>query len=212
MSSPELSSEKKGQFPTDALVILAATVSIFLLGGIFHLLSGGGTAQVKNETTEMTAQSPTAAELETSETEAMAIEESAAMTEAAPTAQTPESAAEAPSAMSADAPETSEVATIADEATIAALQQQLYDQIDQNWQTVPTFDMDLVYEVNLSEDGAIVAYKPVNETAESFIGETPLPNLLDGAAEAATVSPVAKFVVVMTPNGQLQVSPWIDSN
>ncbi|MCT7987854.1 hypothetical protein [Laspinema olomoucense] len=57
MSFNEFSSEPKRHIPTDAIMVLGATLSVFLLGGILHLLSGGVRAQQEPAPQAMTEES-----------------------------------------------------------------------------------------------------------------------------------------------------------
>lgn len=118
--------------------------------------------------------------------------------------------ASAPVNMTTNSPEnapTSEViAEINDPATLATLNQKVYDQINQAWQTSPTFSESLAYQVKVKEDGAIASYQPINQAAADFVQETPLANLNQSDTSA---QPLGQFLVLLTPNGVLQVSPWM---
>lgn len=63
----------------------------------------------------------------------------------------------------------------------------------------------LTYRVRLNQEGAIVAYAPVNAAAGLLAQETPIPQLVDSAASGTDQ---LDFMVVFTPAGVLQVSPW----
>lgn len=99
---------------------------------------------------------------------------------------------------------------ITDPSQLDALNQKLYNQLNQAWKTRPTVKQDLVYRVGVAADGAIVGYKAVNPVASDQISQTPLPNSLNNPAarSATTTEPLAQFKVVFTDNGELQVSPW----
>lgn len=104
---------------------------------------------------------------------------------------------------------TNQTAEITDRAKLDELALKVYDRINQNWQTSPTFTQNLVYRVSASQDGAIGNFEPLNQPAKDFTQETPLPNLLKssqtGSSEAAV--PAAKFTVVFAPSGVLEVNP-----
>lgn len=99
---------------------------------------------------------------------------------------------------------------ITDPSQLDALNQKLYNQLNQAWKTRSTVEQELIYRVGVAADGAIVGYKAVNPPASDRIQQTPLPNLLSNPAaeRAATQEPLAQFKVVFTDNGVLQVSPW----
>ncbi len=86
----------------------------------------------------------------------------------------------------------------------------LYDSIDRNWQTKPTFEKELIYRVAVDANGTILGYKDVNQPAIDYVKETPLLNLLKIPATGGTNSEIAiaQFKVVFKPNGVLEVSPW----
>ncbi|TAG89526.1 MAG: hypothetical protein EAZ09_24085 [Oscillatoriales cyanobacterium] len=103
---------------------------------------------------------------------------------------------------------TNQTAEITDRAKLDELAIKVYDRINQNWQTSPTFTQNLVYRVTASQDGAIGNFEPLNQPAKDFTQETPLPNLLKssqtGSSEATV--PAAKFTVVFAPSGVLEVN------
>lgn len=101
-------------------------------------------------------------------------------------------------------------AEITNSAQINALQQQLYNQLDQTWKTRSNVDQDLTYRVVVAADGKLVGYKSVSATANDYIKQTPLPELLSNPAanRVATQQAIAQFKVVFTDQGVLQVSPW----
>jgi hypothetical protein len=104
---------------------------------------------------------------------------------------------------------TAQPQAIADPAVIETLNQSLYEKLDTNWTTYPTFTQDLAYRVQINEQGDIVSYEPVDPVAQQYTEEIPLPNLSETPpAGSATAQPLANFRVVFTPDGRLQVDPW----
>ena len=100
---------------------------------------------------------------------------------------------------------------ITDTTQIKDLQPKLYDQIDKNWKSTPSFKKDLVFRVRVKQDGTIVDYRPDAQSAADYIKETPLPQLgkLAADSDAGTAhDPLALFKVVFKPDGKLEVSPW----
>lgn len=115
---------------------------------------------------------------------------------------------------------TSQTAEITDSEQLASLNQKLYNQIAQKWQT-RRFEQKLIYRVSVSQDGAIASYEPFNQPASDYAQQTPLPILIgtnsqvnssDRATSAIAQSPsqqsFGKFEVVFTRQGILEVSPW----
>lgn len=215
-------------YRSDALIATGATVSVLILGGILQFISPKVTPEkmateaeesqpaVTYSTSLSTPSNPGATSLSPEPTseknqEIPLVTEnlsstSQPMIETATTA--PATTAPATTAPATTAPAIAE-STITDPATLEALNSQVLSKIDENWTTNPTFTSSLVYEINVTESGAIASYKEINESAKTYSNETPLPSLID---QAATSDKMAKFVVVFTPSGQLEVSPWITAN
>ncbi|MBD2043427.1 nitrate ABC transporter ATP-binding protein [Microcoleus sp. FACHB-672] len=98
---------------------------------------------------------------------------------------------------------------ITDAAELANLKQKLYDQIDQNWQQIPTFQENLVYSVKVKKDGEIVSYESVNQAAKDYLQETPFPTLVkstENKAGGTPQEPFAQYKVVLNPAGMLEVN------
>ncbi|NEP81410.1 MAG: WD40 repeat domain-containing protein [Okeania sp. SIO3B3] len=102
------------------------------------------------------------------------------------------------------------VSEITDMVELEELNQKLYDKIDQSWQQTPIWYEDLVFQVKVNGDGAIASLEPMNEPAQYYSQQTPLPKLLNTANSEVTSQrqSFAIFRVVMTPTGVLEVSPW----
>lgn len=96
---------------------------------------------------------------------------------------------------------------ITDTSSVDNLNQTLYDLIDRNWKTTPTFDGDLLYRVGVSEDGKIADYEPLNQSAYSYRDRTPLPSLREKERSLLN-QPQAQFQVIFSPTGTIQVTPW----
>ncbi|NEP38208.1 MAG: hypothetical protein F6K35_02595 [Okeania sp. SIO2H7] len=98
---------------------------------------------------------------------------------------------------------------ITDQAKLEELNQKLYDRIDQSWQQTPVWYEDLVFCITVNVDGAIAKLETMNEPANKYAEQTPLPKLFNTAkSEITEQKSVALFRVVMTPTGVLEVSPW----
>lgn len=99
---------------------------------------------------------------------------------------------------------------ITDPSQVVALNQKLYEQLNQAWKTKPAVKQNLIYRVGVAKDGAIKGYVADNDTANTQVGQTPLPSLLVKPATNSTnpPEPLAQFRVVFGNNGQLQVQPW----
>jgi len=106
------------------------------------------------------------------------------------------------------------VPEITDSSQLEALQQKLYNQLNQGWETRSNLEQDLTYRVVVAADGALVGYKSVSATANDYIERTPLPDLLKNPAANPTTTQqaIAQFKVVFTENGELQVNPWDTKN
>ncbi len=135
-----------------------------------------------------------------------------------------ESPSETPIA-AAEVPETNSMAIasvpeIIDATELQELKAKLSKQIEQNWTEVPTFSSHLIYQVQVTSDGAIAAYQEVNLPAKDYVNQTPLVQLVqlsnDSINHSAmnrstemTQKSVTKFLVMFTPGGLLEVSPWL---
>ncbi|MBL1174656.1 DUF4335 domain-containing protein [Pantanalinema sp. GBBB05] len=127
----------------------------------------------------------------------------------APTAASPSPAASSDPQLAALAAPLTAAPEISDPAQVDSLRQQLYDKIDQAWQS-RSIPQDLVYRLGVRENGEIVGYKPVNPAAASYAKQTPLLDLLTiPAPEAAPATePIAQYKVLFTASGGLEVAPW----
>lgn len=90
---------------------------------------------------------------------------------------------------------------------IEELRQQLYDKINSGWKN--PVDSDLIYRVEVKEDGTIAGYQPINPQAADDVDRTPLPELLYKTIDSETnQEPIAEFKVEFTSNGMLNVNSW----
>jgi len=90
---------------------------------------------------------------------------------------------------------------------IQELRQQLYEKINSGWKK--PIDSDLIYRVEVREDGTITGYQPINPQAADDVDRTPLPELRYKTIESETnQEPIAEFKVEFTRNGTLQVNSW----
>ncbi|MDE5081758.1 MAG: hypothetical protein O4859_10875 [Trichodesmium sp. St18_bin1] len=107
--------------------------------------------------------------------------------------------------------ETPTGAKITDANTLEKLTSVLYNLIDTNWRQYPTFSENLVYRVTMNSSENVAEYQHINKAASKYIKETPLAklaNLSTTAPEGASKS-TAEFLVILTPDGVLQVDQWV---
>ncbi|HIK28291.1 MAG: nitrate ABC transporter ATP-binding protein [Oscillatoriaceae bacterium SKW80] len=215
----------KAGVPRDALITLAATVSIFLLGGVFHALADlsgayktspkvaetpAATANVSQSATSLPSES--AGSVVETTTTASATSATATPTPTAETTASP-SVVSSPAESSASEPSvaTSTAATITEPVKLEELNKTLSEKIKQNWQQkTPTFTEELIYIVKVNSAGAIIRYEFGNEAASEYVKDTPLPDLVDSASSTAAADAkesLANFKVVFTPTGEVQVTP-----
>jgi hypothetical protein len=103
---------------------------------------------------------------------------------------------------------TNQTAEITDRLKLDELALKAYDRIDRSCQTSPTFTQHLVYRVRVSQGGAIGNFEPLNQPAQDYTQETPLPHLLESSETSSnSAAPVAKFTVVFAPTATLEVNP-----
>lgn len=99
---------------------------------------------------------------------------------------------------------------ITDPTQLNTLRQYLTQQIRQESEGKPTAESDLAYRVNVGQDGSVIGYKPENQAAKDYQGDTPLTALRYVPTEggSATAESQAEFRVVFKNDGALEVSPW----
>ena len=98
---------------------------------------------------------------------------------------------------------------IRDTDKLEELKEKLYEQIDQSWRQTPSWSQDLIFRVRVNLDGVIFKLEPINQLANDYTKNTPLPKLLDSSHSGEMQKqPFAVFRVVMTPKGVLEISPW----
>jgi len=107
---------------------------------------------------------------------------------------------------------------ITDPSQLVALNQKLYEQLNQAWKTKSAVKQDLSYRVGLAANGDIRGYLSENPAANAQVQQTPLPSLLKSQSPpssntstpgiTATKEPLAQFRVVFKSNGELEVQPW----
>ncbi|MBC6453172.1 MAG: hypothetical protein GDA43_08080 [Hormoscilla sp. SP5CHS1] len=116
-----------------------------------------------------------------------------------------------PVVASAPAEEITESAEITPEA-IAELNGKLYNKIDRAWRIIPTFNQSLVYRIEVNQNGEMASYESLNQVASDYIAETGIDTLTKSEsfiADAQT-EPTVPFLAVLSPQGVLEVSPWVD--
>lgn len=86
------------------------------------------------------------------------------------------------------------------------LNQKVYTQLDQAWQTNPPFNQQLTYRIFVNSEGVISGYSPGSPEAENWVNYTPLSDL-DSVSDAKEQG-LDSFRVVFTPRGGIEVSPW----
>ena len=99
---------------------------------------------------------------------------------------------------------------ITNSTQLYALNRNLYNQINQEWQNRSASEQDSVYRVGVGEDGEILGYSAVNPAADNSSELTPLSDLLYKLVTrpATKQEPMGHFKVVFTNRGVLEVSPW----
>lgn len=131
-----------------------------------------------------------------------------AETPAASPTETPAASPGASSTADADEELLNNAPAITDPTRLESLTRSLRDTLDQSWRTTPTFTEDLVYRVGVAENGDILGFRYVNQSALDFVKETPLLDLRYNPTDTPRREALAQFKVVFKPNGVLEVSPW----
>jgi hypothetical protein len=99
---------------------------------------------------------------------------------------------------------------ITDANKLRLIQTIVYENIFRNWQNRSAITEDATYQVGVLEDGSLVGYQPVDQSAGSSIDKTPLPELLSipRNGDELAAKAIAQFRIVFTRRGALQISPW----
>lgn len=96
---------------------------------------------------------------------------------------------------------------------ILRLEKLLYKRIVQIWETdLEDSSEKLIYLVGVDLSGVKITYEPINQVSSENIDQTPLPRLAadhnDFALGSEELNGFAKFQVVFTPPGMVQISSW----
>ncbi|MEM9264405.1 MAG: DUF4335 domain-containing protein [Cyanobacteria bacterium P01_F01_bin.13] len=95
---------------------------------------------------------------------------------------------------------------ITDSVKLAALQQQVQQQISSASTDNASFEQPLSYQVSVAENGDIVGYNPLDDTSSANVDSTPLPTLTYIPVDSAAVESVAQFDVTFAPGGTVEVT------
>lgn len=98
---------------------------------------------------------------------------------------------------------------ITDAATIALLQSDVTQRLQEAWADAPRPSSDLAYRIGVSEDGDILGYQYENDLALEEVDNTPLPQLtfVPVAGAEPVRERVAQFVATFTPDGEVRLEP-----
>lgn len=101
---------------------------------------------------------------------------------------------------------------ITDRTLVQILLERLNWQLDRAQKSATNYQRELIYLVALDEGGQMVAYQPINQAAIDYVKQTPLPDLLNNFPSENdgenNQKPVARFQVIFTPNGEINIQPW----
>ncbi|MBD2113470.1 MULTISPECIES: DUF4335 domain-containing protein [Cyanophyceae] len=98
---------------------------------------------------------------------------------------------------------------ITDAATVALLQSDVTQRLQEAWADAPRPSGDLAYRMAVSEDGDILGYQYENDLALEEVDNTPLPKLtfVPVAGAEPVRERVAQFVATFTPDGEVRLEP-----
>lgn len=107
---------------------------------------------------------------------------------------------------------------LADSAKVQSLQDKLATSLREQWDGKTSSPESLIYRVETNQAGEIADYESMNQPARDYRSEIPLPGLIapvaqvtksevDGS-EQVVRAPLARFRVVFTTGGKVEVSPW----
>ncbi|MEM9245475.1 MAG: DUF4335 domain-containing protein [Cyanobacteria bacterium P01_F01_bin.153] len=126
-------------------------------------------------------------------------------------------AADSPIEQSTEATSTSSDAKIYDPEVLSRLNSILRQSINAAWSDREAVQEDLEFRVGVAADGKVVGYRPVNQPAKEFRSDyLPLRKILFNPVQRGAGpkqdEPLALFKVVLTNEGQTQVSPLLGSD
>ncbi|MEL7039191.1 MAG: hypothetical protein AAFO04_26810 [Cyanobacteria bacterium J06592_8] len=87
-----------------------------------------------------------------------------------------------------------------------ALKEELYQTLNTTWQTYPTFTQSLLYHVNVSHQGEIIGFKPLNQVAKTHLYDIPLASLIRSQSNSNPLIPHNTFTVIFHTNGVLEIN------
>lgn len=98
---------------------------------------------------------------------------------------------------------------ITDAATIALLQSDVSQRLQEAWANAPRPSGELAYRMAVSENGDILGYRYENDLALEEVDNTPLPELtfVPVAGAEPVQERVAQFIATFTPDGEVVVEP-----
>ncbi len=99
---------------------------------------------------------------------------------------------------------------ITDSDRLATMNFELYDLLLDQLEDLDEDELsgELSYRVNMTPDGVVVDYEPLDDTAAEFLTTTGIPELSEEATASDRQSEQGQFLVVITGAGVLEVSPW----
>jgi hypothetical protein len=104
----------------------------------------------------------------------------------------------------------SEIA-ITDPKVIQSVTQQFKTKLGASWTNKQQVKEDLVYQVNVNNEGQIISYEGQNKASKSSDKLTPLPGLLSKSppnVKNSNLIPAVKLKAAFKPSGKLEVAPW----
>ncbi|MGB3636959.1 MAG: caspase family protein [Rivularia sp. (in: cyanobacteria)] len=104
-----------------------------------------------------------------------------------------------------------EVPQIKQATRLRKLNRRVYDRINLTWKNRQSLNNDLNYRVIAAGDGTVLSYIPLDESAQKYINQTPIPGVLYQLNNQTPIKnePVAQFRVKFIKGGVLAVNPWI---
>jgi hypothetical protein len=99
---------------------------------------------------------------------------------------------------------------ITDSDRLATMNFELYDLLLDQLEDLDEDELsgDLSYRVNMTPAGVVVDYEALDDTAADFLTVTGIPELAEDVTDADRQSEQGQFLVVITEEGVLEISPW----
>lgn len=87
------------------------------------------------------------------------------------------------------------------------LSKKVYTLLDTNWESEIVCDRPVSYWIGVDDLGGIAAYAPIDQRADDYLPQTPLPLLVKPRYSDKSLPALARFQITFQPSGTIRVQP-----